>query len=142
MISKKSTECGFMMMNVVFLTLIVSFTALIFLNGISPLKESDSALRLVALNLANEQFAEIESLADSGTLSAGSYNFLGASEDLKNYGVHTAADLTKKNPTKFSVTANVKNYSGTLFNVTVKVSWNFNGKNFEIELEKIVRAGG
>lgn len=130
-----------MMMNVIFLTLIVSFTALIFLNGAARVKKSDADLQLTALNLANEQFAEIEYLAASQENLAGSYNFLGAAENLKSYGIYTDDDLTKKIPVEFSVTATVKNFSDyeSLRNVTVKVSWTFNGKNFEIELEKLVR---
>ncbi len=130
-----------MQINVIFLTLIVSFAALIFLNGATRVKESDSTSRLVALNLANEQFAEIEFLAATGNLSVGNYNFLGAAEDLKNYGLYTDDDLSKKIPVEFSVTANVKNYSGyeNLRNVSVKVEWTFSGKDFKIELEKVVR---
>ena len=144
MLSKKFAERGFMMMNVIFLTLIVSFTALIFLNGAARVKKSDADLQLTALNLANEQFAEIEYLAASQENLAGSYNFLGAAEDLKSYGIYTDDDLTKKIPVEFAVTATVKNFSDyeNLRNVTVKVSWTFNGKNFEIELEKLVRVGG
>ena len=143
MLSKKFAERGFMMMNVIFLTLIVSFTALIFLNGAARVKKSDADLQLTALNLANEQFAAIEYLATQETL-AGSYNFLGAAENLKSYGIYTDDDLTKKIPVEFAVTATVKNFSDyeNLRNVTVKVSWTFNGKNFEIELEKLVRVGG
>ena len=69
---------------------------------------------------------------------------MGAAENLKSYGIYTDDDLTKKIPVEFSVTATVKNFSDyeNLRNVTVKVSWTFNGKNFEIELEKLVRVGG
>ena len=131
-----------MMMNVIFLTLITSFTALIFLNGAGRVSESDSALRLTALNLANEQFAEIESLAEENNLTAGSYNFLGANDDLKNFGLYSDEDLQIKNPAEFKVTADVDNYQDNLKNVKVTVKCNSANKNFEIELEKIVRVGG
>ena len=141
MLSKKFSERGFMMLNVIFLTLIVSFTALIFLNGAAKVKNSGAELRFVALNLANEQFAEIESLAAQGKLSVGSKNFLGAEEDLKNFGLYRDEDLKTKTPVIFSVTSTVKNFSGyeNLFEVTVKVTWTFEGKDFEVELNKVVR---
>ena len=142
MLSKKFSERGFMMLNVIFLTLIVSFTALIFLNGAARINNSGAELRIVALNLANEQFAEIESLAAQGKLYAGNINFLGDKEDLKNFGFYKDADLQTKTPVIFSVTSTVKNFSGyeNLFNVEIKVAWNFAGKDFDIKLEKIVRA--
>ena len=141
MFNKKFSERGFIVMNVVFLTLIVSFAALIFLNGAKLVEEDNSALRLTALNLANEQFAEIEKLADEGNLSTGNFNFLGETEDLKSFGLYKDEDLQKKIPVNFSVTATVKNHSDfeNLRNVAVAVDWTFAGKNFKIELEKIVR---
>ena len=131
-----------MMMNVIFLTLITSFTALIFLNGAERVSESDSALRLTALNLAEEQFAEIESLAEKNNLSAGSYNFLGDENNLKNFGLYKDEDLQNKTPAEFKVSADVENYQDNLKNVKVTVKCTRAGKNFEIELEKIVRVGG
>lgn len=131
-----------MMMNVIFLTLIVSFTALIFLNGAGRVNESDSALRFAALNLANEQFAEIESLAEENNLSAGSYNFLGETGDLKNFGLYSDKDLQTKTPAEFTVIAKVENYQDNLKNVKVIVKCTSTDKNFEIELEKVVRVNG
>ena len=129
-----------MQINVIFLTLIVSFTALIFLNGAARINNSGTEFRLVALHLANEQFAEIESRASEGNLSAGSLNFLGAADDLKNFGIYNDKDLSTKTLVTFSVTSTAEKYIGNLFKVEVKVSWNFAGKDFEIKLEKIVRA--
>ena len=141
MSDKKISERGFIIMNVIFLTLIVSFVALIFLNGAERIKENNSALRLAALNLANEQFAEIERLASEGILSTGNLDFLGEPKDLKNFGLYKDEDLQKKSPTNFLVTAKIKNHSDfeNLKNVTVTVDWTFAGKDFKIELEKIVR---
>ena len=141
MSNKKIDERGFMMLSVVFLTLIVSFSAMIFLNGARRINNSAAELRLVALNLANEQIAEIESLAAKGNLSAGNFNFLGDAEDLKNFGLYRDEDLKTKTPVNFSVTSTVKNFSGyeNLFEVEVKVAWTFEGKNFEVKLEKVIR---
>jgi|GEM_PF-2287559 len=126
---------GFIMLNVVFLTLIVSFAAMIYLNGSAIVGNSNATLRLTALNLMNEQFAEIESLAGQGNLSAGEeFDFLGLQEDLISY------NASEKNPTEFKVTAAVKNFdSENLLRVSVKVTWKFNGRNFELESEKLVR---
>ena len=142
MFNKKISERGFMMMNVIFLTLIVSFTALIFLNGARRVNETDSALRLTALNLANEQFAEIEHLAAENNLSTGSHSFLGDENNLKNFGLYKDEDLQNKKPAEFTVTTSVENYSDNLKNVKITVKCTHAEKNFEIELEKLVRIGG
>ena len=142
MFNKKISERGFMMMNVIFLTLIVSFTALIFLNGARRVNETDSALRLAALNLANEQFAEIEYLAAENNLSTGSHSFLGDENNLKNFGLYKDEDLQNKKPAEFTVTTSVENYSDNLKNVKVTVKCTSTEKNFEIELENLVRIGG
>ena len=141
MSNKKFSERGFIAINVIFLTLIVSFVALIFLNGAERIKENNAALRLAALNLANEQIAEVERLAATGSLLTGNLDFLGEPKDLKNFGLYKDEDLQKKSPVNFLVTAKVKNHSDfeNLKNVTVTVDWTFAGKDFKIELEKIVR---
>ena len=122
------------MLNVIFLTLIVSFMAMIFLNASENVNNSNATLRLTALNLIDEQFAEIESRAAKGNLSAGSLSFLGVEEDLRIY------NLNEKNPIEFNVSTVVKNTDyENLFNVKVKVEWIVDRKNFEIESEKIIR---
>ena len=135
----KNSHGGFILLEVIFLVIIVSFVAMIFLNSTAKINNSDSALRLAALNLANEQFAELESRAAAGILSEGSYNFLGVAEDLKNFGIYQESDLAEKTPTNFSVSSTVKNYSGNLFTASVAVEWTFAGKNHKLELEKILR---
>lgn len=125
-----------MLLNVIFLLLITSLAALILLNGTKNFRNHNSTLKAVALLLAEEQFAEIESLAAEGNLSAGNYNFLGVESDLKNY----FDDNLKKNPVEFKVSASVENYSAeNLFKVAVLVEWKFDKKNYSIELKKIVR---
>ena len=141
MFNKKISERGYMMMNVIFLTLIVSFTALIFLNGAQRVNETDSALRLSALNLANEQFAEIEYLAAKNNLSTGSHSFLGDENNLKSFGLYKDEDLQNKKPAEFTVTTYVENYSDNLKNVKITVKCTSTEKNFEIELEKLVLIG-
>ena len=132
-------ERGFILLNVIFLTLIVSITATIFLNGTAAKNNSNSALRLTALNLANEQFAELESRAATGNLFSGNYSFLGSAEDLKSYGLYETEN--EKLPVEFSVTSTVKNYLSyeNLFMAEVKVEWTFEGQNYELKSEKIIR---
>ena len=81
-------ERGFMLLSIIFLTVIISFAAAILINAGSILKTSQSTLRLTAIHLANEQFAELESRAVAGNLSTGKIGYLGLSEDLttKNLG--------------------------------------------------------
>lgn len=124
---------GFIMLNVIFLTLIVSLVAIIFLNGSEILNRSNATLRITAMNLIDEQFAEVESRAAHGNLSVGTLGFLGVEEDLKSY------NLDEKNPIDFKVSTVVQNTAyENLFNVVVKVTWTLGEKNFEIESEKFV----
>ncbi|MBR1646679.1 MAG: hypothetical protein IJ685_07860 [Selenomonadaceae bacterium] len=126
-----SNQRGFALLNVVLLTLITSFAAMILLNAVPRAKNPQSTLRLTALYVANEQFAQLESLATAGELNTGNYSFQGKPEDLttENAGA----------PIKFTVTTNVTNGSGNLRKVSVKVSWKFNGKDFEIASERMMR---
>ena len=126
---------GFILLSAVFLTVIVSFVAAMTLQTLTPSKNSDAALRLHAMNLANEQFALIESLAAQNNLTAGQYNFLGDEDDLKSYGL--AKKSAEKIPVEFEVKATVSDVSdgGNLRRVEVRVTW----KNFEMNFEKTVR---
>ena len=114
----KLNEKGYMLISVVFLTLIVSFIAAMTLQTMTRAKNSDSALRLHAINLANEQFALIESGSDK--------NIPG--DDLKSYGLYYKG--AEKIPTEFKVTT-TSNDSGNLRKVTVTVKWKDNSLDFE-----------
>ncbi len=120
-------ERGFLLLNVVFLTLITSFAAMILINAAPRVRNPQSTLRLTALYLANEQFAELESLAAREDIS-GSQPFLGDKDDLKSN------NLSEDNPIEFKVTTNV---SGG--RAVVKVSWQVGGEDFEIETERTIR---
>lgn len=109
------------MLNVIFLTLITSFAAMILLNAAPRIRNSQSSLRLIALHLANEQFAQLESLAAEGTLTEGNYDFRGDKKDLKNV-------------VDFNVETTVTG-TGNLRGIKVKVSWS--DKDF-IEVERTV----
>lgn len=125
----KLNEKGYMLISVIFLTLIVSFVATMTLQAMMRVKNGDAALRLHAMNLANEQFALIESRAAQG-LSIDS-NFLGDDDDLVSYGLfHKNAE---KIPTEFKVMT-TSSGSGNLRKVTVAVTW----KDNQMEFEKVV----
>lgn len=132
---KKSDEHGFMLLSTIFLTLIAAMAAMMILNGTKKISNQNATLRIIAINLANEQFAEIEYLAAQNELSAGSHNFLGDDGDLKNF--YNDKDKTK--PIEFKVYTNVSGGENNLYNVNVKVSWDFNNENYQVEFEKIIR---
>lgn len=127
---------GFMLLSAVFLTLIVSFVAMMTLQAMTRAKNFDAALRLQAINLANEQFAMIESLATQNNLSA-VRNFNGNPNDLENYGLYRTADVKTKTPVEFKITTNISG-EGNLKKAKVIVTWTGN-ENLPLEFEKIVR---
>ncbi len=124
---------GFMLLSTVFLTLILSFTAMLALQSMTRVKNGDQSLKLHAINLANEQLAMVESLAAQNNLAAVK-NFNGNSADLKSYGLYdeNAAD---KPPIEFNVTTNINAVNENLREVEVTVTWNDN----EINFKKLVR---
>ena len=135
-----NNQRGFMLPGVVFLTLIVSFGALILLNAKVRVQQRNSTLYLTAINLANEQFAEIESRA-----SADKYletDFMGNPDDLKSFnGVSTAKieDGTAV-PIEFDVETSYENAGKNLIKAKVTVKWSVGGKEKSIESQKIIRA--
>ena len=122
-----------MLMNVVFLMMMTSFAALILLNGSKKVINKNSALRIIALNLAEEQFAEIESrAAQSKPLQ--NFPFLGDPEDLKNSYDSREEKIPESTPINFEVSTKIKNNS----RVVVKVEWTLDGRDYSVELEKII----
>lgn len=121
-----TNERGFILLSVVFLTLITSFMAVMVLNANLKLQQRNSNLRLTAIYLAEEQFAEIESLAANGSLEGGNHVFYGDNDDL------TVGDK------EFSVSTTVSGDT-QLKTVRVIVKWNVDGKDFDVDFEKAVR---
>lgn len=114
-----NNERGFMLLSAIFLTLIVSIMATILLNANVKIQQRNSTLYFTAINLANEQFALLES--NSGLEIP--------DEDLKSYnGMKDNAA-----PVQFRVS---KSYNGN--RVTVKVEWTVNGKTEKIESTKTI----
>ena len=119
-------ERGFMLLNVVFLTVITSFAAMILINAAPRARNNQSTLRLTAIYLANEQFAELESLAAREDIS-GNQPFLGYKDDL------TSNNLGADNPIEFEVTTTVSGGKAK-----VKVTWQVGDDEFKIELERTI----
>ena len=124
-------ERGYLLLNVVFLTLITSFAAMILLNAAPRVRNPQSTMRLIALNLANEQLAQLEANAAAGE-SIGGGSFLGSNSDLTNDSFRS-----EDSPTVFTVETTISG-SGTLRDAKVKVKWQFGGKNFEVEAERTI----
>lgn len=124
-----NNERGFMLLNVIFLTLITSFAAMILINAVPRVRNPQAVLRLTAIHLANEQFAMIESKAAAGELDL---NYLGKPEDL------TTENYSENVPITFKVTSTDKP-NGNLHAVTVKVEWTFDGRDSFVELERTIR---
>ncbi len=123
---------GFMLLSTVFLTLILSFTAIMALQAMTRVQNGDQSLKLHAINLANEQLAMVESLAAQNNLSAVK-NFNGDNADLKSYGLYNVnADKT---PVEFQVTTHIDAVTENLREVEVTVTWN----DAEIKFKKLVR---
>lgn len=118
--NRLKNERGFLMLDVIFLTLITALAATILINAVPRAKNPQLTIRLIALHLANEQLAQLESLAAAGeNLTT---DFLGDTDDLKNV-------VEFKVDTKVTKTGNLRG-------VKVKVSWN-NYKDY-IEVERTI----
>ena len=135
MIKTLRNERGFLLLDVIFLTLITSFAAVVLLNANPQAKNPQSTLKLTALHLANEQLAYLESYGADGLLHAGSYPFLGDDDDL------VTENFDEKIPIEFSVTTNVSPPTGNLnlYRATVTVTWRAEGKDYAIESERTIR---
>ena len=126
----KINEKGFMLLSAVFLTLIVSFVAMMTLQTMTRAKNSDASLQLQAINLANEQFALLESGSDKEI----------PAEDLINYGLYYEGQDDEDNedykpPTVFEVKTTLESNDGNLYEYKVTVTWN----NESLEFKKVIR---
>ena len=119
-------ERGYLLLNVVFLTLVTSFAAMILLNAAPRVKNSQSTMKLIALHLANEQLAYIEAEAEGKSVSK---NFLTQAEDLTNDSFRT-----EDAPTVFKIDKSISDNVAT-----VTVSWEIGGKIFSVTAERTIR---
>ena len=124
---------GFMLLNVVFLTLITAFAATILLNAAPRVKNPQPTLKLTAYYLANEQFARLEGMAAAGRSIDGVSSFLGVDSD------RFSPNLDEKNPVEFTVQTTVTVKSDTLRTAKVTVTWTVGDENFEFAAERMIR---
>ena len=110
-----------MLLSAIFLMLIVSIMAMIFFNANAKVQQRNSTLYLTAINLANEQFAILESGANIEIPEEDKISYNGVKENSE--------------PIKFRVS---KSISGS--EVTVKVEWEVNGKTETFESTKTIRS--
>ena len=99
---------GFMLLSAVFLTLIVSFMAALTFQAVTFTQKEETSLELTAINLADEQFAMIESLAAQNKLSEVK-NFNGKSDLLENFEIETEINDGGENLREVTVTVTWKN---------------------------------
>ena len=115
------SERGFMLLSAIFLTLIVAITAQMILSANVKVQQRNSTLYFTAINLADEQFAILESGA----------NISIPAEDLKSYNGVKEDSV----PIEFKVSTIPQGNS----KFKVKVEWNVDGESKTFESLKIIR---
>lgn len=122
----KLNEKGFIFIETIFLALIVSFTAIIILNGLDLAIRSNrvSVIRMNAIHLANARMAEIEEYNDSRTTFQLPADTFLTDDDL------IYKDFFGINGTlKFTFEEKLNTSNSNHGNVTVKVTWTVNGNS-------------
>jgi hypothetical protein len=123
----KDTERGFMLLSAIFLTLIVAIMAQILLHANSKVQQRNSTLYYTAINLANEQFAVIESIAaETGVIDTSCHI---PADELKSYNGVSEDSV----PIEFKIYT-----SATGSKVTVKVEWTVKGETEKLESTKFI----
>lgn len=114
-------ERGFMLLSAIFLTLVVSIMATVFLRANVRNQQRNSALYYTAINLADEQFAILKSNHEKEI----------PDDDKKTY------NGLKENaaPIEFRVT---KSFSGS--SATVRVEWTVDGETKFLESTRTILA--
>ena len=111
---------GFMLLSAVFLTLIVSFMATLTLQAVTYSHKNSTADELTAINLADEQFAMIESLAAQDRLSEVT-DFNGKSELPEGFKIETNRESSDGNIYKYKITVTWENHKPLEFAKTVRI---------------------
>ena len=119
---------GFMLLSAVFLTVIVSFTAMMTLQAITQVQRDDASLRLTAINWANEKFALIESAAQFGNVE----EFDGKTYEMESYGLYDKNDEEHKikAPIKLELQSRIVDKNGNLIKFEIEITRK-DGKPFE-----------
>lgn len=121
-----NNQRGFMLLNVLFLTLITALAATILMDAAPRIKNPQSVLRLTAVHLANKQFAILESKAARG-------ESLSAADGFQE----TSYNLGKDNPVVFDVKPTEISGAGSLRKVTVTVTID-GDESFELKAERTI----
>lgn len=121
-----NNQRGFMLLNVLFLTLITALAATILMDAAPRIKNPQSVLRLTAVHLANKQFAILESKAARG-------ESLSAADGFQE----TSYNLGKDNPVVFNVKPTEISGAGSLRKVTVTVTID-GDESFELVAERTI----
>ena len=126
---------GFIFIEVMFLTLILSFTAMMVFNTLESSIKSNrmSAIRLAAMHIANAHMAEIEEYVDSNkSFPASSYTLLTDDDLIRENFFGISGTVT------FNINTQINESNANKGSVTVKVSWTINnnssygnGNNYE-----------
>ena len=126
---------GFIFIEVMFLTLILSFTAMMVFNALESSIKSNrmSAIRIAAIHIANAHMAEIEEYVDRNkSFPSPSYTLLTNDELILEdfFGINGTLN--------FDLNTQIDESTANKGNVTVKVSWTVNdnssygnGNNYE-----------
>lgn len=123
----KINQHGFMLLSAIFLTLIVAIMAQILLHANSKVQQRNSTLYYTAINLANEQFAMIESIAaETGVIDTSCHV---PADELKSYN-GVSEDSA---PIEFRIYTSVAGSK-----VTVKVEWTVKGETEKLESTKFI----
>ena len=125
-VMKTDNQRGFMFLSAIFLTLIVALMAQIILHANSKVQQRNSTLYFTAINLANEQFAILESGAKIDI----------PPEDKKSYNGVDENSV----PIEFDVSCNLEKDLGTLKEYKVTVIWTVNGETEKFESTKIIKS--
>ena len=128
-------ERGFLLLNVIFLTLITAFAAMILLNAATRARNPQATLRLTALYLAQEQLAMLEGRASLDKTLGGSYPFLGEESDLNSYNFRKNEQPAE--PITFTVETQVSG-SDTLREAKVIVKWKVDEQDYQIEARRSI----
>ena len=117
-----------MLLSAIFLTLIVAITAQILLHANSKVQQRNSTLYFTAINLANEQFAVIESLAaENGVIDTSCHV---PADELKSYNGVDEDSV----PVEFHIYT-----SAAGSKVTVKVQWTVEGKTETLKSTRTIK---
>ena len=112
---------GFIFIEVIFISLLVSFTAILIVRGLKTAVTANqtSAIKTAAMHIANAQMSEIEEYVNKNKSLPSSYNFIDESDLIYE------DFLGMKEPVIFYIETEVSDstLNGQLLRVTVKVSW-------------------